>query len=308
MPSSIFSCQQGNAPINKISSICACVYLYTVYKLLIFKSVPLWVNKRTFTNPCPQSEHYNKLCYGSYVWPVHIKVTAPTSEHANNKLAAKNPKTKPKNKTQRNAVYSAVWRKHEKTSVHICVCATSTCPVRKLECVTVRTRLCVCVCVCTCAHVCVWEWKRVSEREWGRVVCFYSDQQDLQLWRTLSSAAGRKTSPKTNGVWLISSCYLINVFNKEKNNNKKPQKTVQCPNHGHIAHVLLSLALHLDSLSPFPLFISPCFFLGSSDSFPFKETCPANTIWTSKKERKKEKTLLFLNCCCNSIIAPLWQE
>lgn len=158
MPSSIFSCQQGNAPINKISSICACVYLYTVYKLLICKSVPLWVNKRTFTNPCPQSEHYNKLCYGSYVWPVHIKVTVPTSEHANNKLAAKNPK----NKTQRNAVYSAVWRKHEKTSVHICVCATSTCPVRKLECVTVRTRLCVYV--CARVRMCVCE----SEREWVR--------------------------------------------------------------------------------------------------------------------------------------------
>lgn len=251
MPSSIFSCQQGNAPINKISSICACVYLYTVYKLLICKSVPLWVNKRTFTNPCPQSEHYNKLCYGSYVWPVHIKVTVPTSEHANNKLAAKNPKTKP-NETLFTALFDESTRKHQ----FIFVFVQRVHALWESWSVWQYAPGYVCMCVHVCACVCV----RVKESEWERVVCFYSDQQDLQLWRTLSSAAGRKTSPKTNGVWLISSCYLINVFNKEKNNNKKPQKTVQCPNHGHIAHVLLSLALHLDSLSPFPLFISPCFF------------------------------------------------
>lgn len=160
MPSSIFSCQQGNAPINKISSICACVYLYTVYKLLICKSVPLWVNKRTFTNPCPQSEHYNKLCYGSYVWPVHIKVTVPTSEHANNKLAAKNPKTKPK-ETLFTALFDESTRKHQ----FIFVFVQRVHALWESWSVWQYAPGYVCMCVHVCACVCV----RVKESEWERV-------------------------------------------------------------------------------------------------------------------------------------------
>lgn len=56
---------------------------------------------------------------------------------------------------------------------------------------------------------------------------------------------GENVSGKTNGLGLLSSCYLINVFNKER-------KTARCPNHRHISHVhlSLSLSLHLNSLSP----------------------------------------------------------
>lgn len=259
MPSSIFSCQQGNAPINKISSICACVYLYTVYKLLICKSVPLWVNKRTFTNPCPQSEHYNKLCYGSYVWPVHIKVTAPTSEHANNKLAAKNPKTKPKNKTQRNAVYSAVWRKHEKTSVHICVCATSTCPVRKLECVTVRTRLCVCVCVHVCACVCV----RVKESEWERV-----REGCLFLQRSAGSPAMKDTEQRSReeniseNKWSLTHIKLLSnkCFQQgKKQQQKNPKNSAMPQSRSHCARTPLPRSASGLSLT-LPTFHQSMFF------------------------------------------------
>lgn len=164
MPSSIFSCQQGNAPINKISSICACVYLYTVYKLLICKSVPLWVNKRTFTNPCPQSEHYNKLCYGSYVWPVHIKVTVTHLNMQTTNWLQKTQKQNPKKRCLQRCLTKA----RENISSYLCLC-NEYMPCEKAG-VCDSTHQAMCVCVCTCAHVCVWEWKRVRESEGGLYV------------------------------------------------------------------------------------------------------------------------------------------
>lgn len=107
----------------------------------------------------------------------------------------------------------------------------------------VKTSDCVFACVnpSVDSSVCVW----VRER-----VCFYSVQQDLQLWRMPSCTAEGKTSQKTNGLCLLSSCYLTNVFNEER-------KAARCPKHSHITHVHLPLG----SLPPFIPFHQSMFFI-----------------------------------------------
>lgn len=302
MPSSIFSCQQGNAPINKISSICACVYLYTVYKLLICKSVPLWVNKRTFTNPCPQSEHYNKLCYGSYVWPVHIKVTVPTSEHANNKLAAKNPKTKPK-ETLFTALFDESTRKHQ----FIFVFVQRVHALWESWSVWQYAPGYVCMCVHVCACVCV----RVKESEWERV-----REGCLFLQRSAGSPAMKDTEQRSReeniseNKWSLTHIKLLSnkCFQQGKKQQQKTPKNSAMPqSRSHCARTPLPRSASGLSLT-LPTFHQSMFF-SLVHMIVFLLRKPAPQIPFGLQKRKKEKkTLLFLNCCCNSVIAPLWQE
>ena len=119
-----------------------------------------------------------------------------------------------------------------------------------------------CVCVCVWACVCV---------------CFYSDQQDLLLWRMPSCTAEGKMSRKTNELRLLSN----KCFSR--------RKTARCPNHGHIAHVRLAHSTSGLLLTRLPFHQS--IFFRSIWQFSFKRHCnpkiPLACFWKSGKVKSK---------------------
>lgn len=89
---------------------------------------------------------------------------------------------------------------------------------------------------------------------------------------------------KTNELCLLSSCYLINVFNKER-------KTARCPNLSHILHVHLPLSPCSWTLSHPPyLLINPS-LRDSSVRSPFKASYPTNSICFLKHSGKPKEKL-----------------
>lgn len=99
-------------------------------------------------------------------------------------------------------------------------------------------------------HMCFWAWAHLWTAVLCVCVCFYSDQQDLQPWRILGYAAERKTSQKTNGLHLLSSSHLINVFVKEKNSSalNSWSQNARTPCSPHIWARVSCLFINLSSL------------------------------------------------------------